>query len=226
MLNLWIAAALVMPATRVETRPVPSRLEAPASIATAFDYGCDDGTIGGTLVQRGEAYYGNRFETACATGKLTKARWMHFGYGLSGDYQFRLHLLDAACQEIAVTPILTIPGAPDAIASAEVDLTSFGWCVTNGFALLLEPLSCADAPDAQDCFPALLVDASTDGDPASHCGVLSAPSGDGRECLSPQSADGRFFDFRLRVEIACAAPGCAVAVHPGTWSQVKRLYRD
>jgi hypothetical protein len=56
--------------------------------------------------------------------------------------------------------------------------------------------------------------------------VLNAPTGDGRECLAPQSVDGRYFDFRLRVEVECAAPDCAVAVHPGTWSQVKILYRD
>ena len=48
----------------------------------------------------------------------------------------------------------------------------------------------------------------------------------GRQCLAARSSDGRFFDFSLRVEVECGASQCTAGVQPGTWSSIKRLYRD
>lgn len=193
--------------------------EAPA-IAVAQTHGCDDGASGGTLVQRGDHYYGNAFAVGCARARLMAATFTYHGHGLAGPYAFRLHLVDPACGATGVTPTLTVPGAPGGYATAEIDLASLGWCVGPEFLLLLEPLACAAA---EDCFPALAVDASSE--PVStHCAVVSVPGSIARECRQARSSDGRGFDFRLRVAVDCGAPGCTTAVQAGTWGQVKRLF--
>jgi len=98
--------------------------------------------------------------------------------------------------------------------------------VTGEFHLLLEPLTCADGPAGHDCFPAVVVDATADGDPASHCATVSASTGTHRQCFAARSADGRYFDFGLRATLRCAAPECATGVDGASWSGIKRLYRD
>jgi hypothetical protein len=222
-------AALVAPATVVyrPLSPAGAELAAPAPAATAgSEFACDDGSNGGTLVEHTEAYYGNRFATDCAAGRVLGVRFTHFGYGLQGNYAFRVHLFDAACAEVAVSDVRTIPGAPDALASVEVNLSNLGWCVSSEFSLMLEPLSCADGAAGHDCFPAVVVDASNDAEEPAHCAMVNAPTAEGRQCLAARSADGRYFDFRLRALVACSDPACATAVVPGTWTQIKRLYRD
>jgi hypothetical protein len=59
---------------------------------------CDDGSSGGTLIQRIDAYYGNRFEVPCPGARVVGVRFVHHGYGLAGPYSFRLHLFDAGCR--------------------------------------------------------------------------------------------------------------------------------
>ena len=154
------------------------------------------------------------------------ASFTHAGPALEGGIAYRLHLLDGDCHEIGVTPELSTPAAGAEPALASVDLAGFGWCVEGSFALVLEPLTCADGSAARDCSPALVVDATSDAVAEAHCAIVDAPTVDGRQCLAACSSDGRFFDFGLRVEVECAAPQCTAAVRPGTWSDVKRLYRD
>jgi hypothetical protein len=225
MLHLLVAATLASPSAIVAWRPMPG-LQAsrfPAFVSSS-EAACDDGTSGGTLVERQDSWYGNLFAAPCAAGHILAVRLTHFGYGLPGPYEFRLHLLDLACRELGVTPVLAIPGAPDLPATTSIDLSDFGWCIEGGFHLLLEPLTCADGGTGHDCFPALVVDASSDGDGPAHCAVVSAAAADGRQCFAARSADGRFFDFGLRVEVGCAAPECATAVQAVTWGRVKRIY--
>jgi hypothetical protein len=125
-----------------------------------------------------------------------------------------------------VTDVLTTPGAPDSLALTSVDLSNFGWCVQGAFHLLLEPLTCADGTIGRDCFPAVVVDATADGDPTTHCATVSAAAGLERDCFAARAADGRYFDFKLRVQVQCDVPECTSAVESATWSRLKRLYRD
>jgi len=220
---------LAVPAAfEVRTRAVPARavLASPASVTDGSEAACDDGTAGGTLVQSIDAYYGNRFAPVCQAARIESARFVHYGYGLAGPYAFRLHVVDTTCGEIGVTPVLTTAGAPDLVTTAEVDLSPYGWCVSGEFLLLLEPLTCADGPTGHDCFPAVVVDASTDGDAAAHCATVSVLAGAERQCFAARSADGRYFDFGLRVGLQCVAPECATGLEDTTWSGAKRLYRD
>lgn len=192
-------------------------------VASSGEAACDDGSAGGTLVQRADDWYGNRFAAPCTAALLHSVRFAHFGYGLPGPYAFRLHLLDASCTEKGVTPILEIEGAPDDVTTVEIDLADLGWCVESAFHLLLEPLSCT-GPTQDDCFPALVVDGTADGDGSSHCAIVSAPAATGRACFAARSADGRYFDFALRAQLDCASPQCATAVSPSTWGGLKRLF--
>jgi hypothetical protein len=226
--TLLLSTLTNLAAVTLQFRPLPAAPAAAelALVASEAAITCDDGTTGGTLVERQDHYFGNRFVTPCAAAHLTKASFVHFGPQLDGAYTYRLHLLDAACHEIGVTPELVTPAAAAAPALAEVDLGGYGWCVDGSFALVLEPLTCADGSTAHDCFPALVVDATSDAVAGGHCALVNAPTADGRQCLAARSVDGRFFDFRLRVQATCGAPECTTAVRPGTWSDVKRLYRD
>jgi hypothetical protein len=225
MLHLFLATALTSPSLAVDLRPVPSAsVWRSDAVVTSHEAACDDGTAGGTLVQQQVAWYGNRLTPPCAGARIIGASLAHFGYGLPGPYEFRLHLLDAACRQIGVTPVLTIDGAPDTPATASINLSDFEWCTEGAFHLLLEPLTCADGSQGGDCFPAVIVDASSDADATEHCGVVSTAGAAGRQCLAPRSADGRFFDFGLRVQVACAAPACATAVELVPWGLVKRIY--
>jgi hypothetical protein len=191
----------------------------------ATEVACDDATNGGTLVQRSDTWYGNRFVVPCAGARVVSARFVHLGPGVFGTCAYRLHLLDADCREIGTSIQLDVPASPVVPGEAVVDLESYGWCVAGAFALVLEPLRCADGSAGRDCFPALVVDTTSDSDAAAHCAVVGAPAADGPSCLAPRSADGRFFDFRLRVELDCAASACATAVRAGTWTRAKRLFQ-
>lgn len=216
-----LATALV--AWRPQLAP-PTPL-APAPGVAQGMAGCDDGADGGSLVQRGDTWYGNRLALACASGRLTAVEFTYFGAGLPGPYAYRLHFLDGACRVLASTAVASVPAAPDAPATVTVDVSALAVCVSADFAIVLEPLSCADGPAAGDCMPALVVDGSSDSQEAAHCGVVSTTTSGGRECLAPRSSDGRFFDFRLRAQVDCAASECTSAVAPAAWSHVKRLYR-
>jgi len=225
MLHALLMTALAT--TPVTLRPLPvdsPRTPAPMTQSVGAS-ACDDGTDGGTLVQGLGAYYGNRFVLDCASGRLTAVDFTYFGAGLAGPYSYRLHVLDNACREIGVTSVLSAASAVDAPASAQVVLPEGGWCVGQAFAIVLEPLTCSDGAGGKDCFPALVVDATSDTNPTVHCAVVSAETSIGRECLAPRSADGRFFDFRLRATVLCDAPGCITPVAPVGWSHVKNLYR-
>ena len=195
-------------------------------VAAATTIACDDGSQGGTLVERQDHYYGNRFTAPCTAARIVAASFAHAGPALEGDATYRLHLLDGACNEVGVTPVLSTPAAGAAPAPVGVDLSAYGWCVEGSFALVLEPLRCTDVTLAPDCAPALVVDATSDAAAATHCAIVAAPTVDGRQCLAARSSDGRFFDFSLRVEVECGASQCTAGVQPGTWSSIKRLYRD
>jgi len=224
-----LSSTLLATATSpVALRPVPTvaRAPAPPYLAGTAEAACDDGTAGGTLVQQRDGYYGNHFAAPCASARMLTARFVHYGYGLAGPYAFRLHLFDAACREVGATAELETPGAPDDLATVAVDLSSLGWCVTGDFQLPLEPPTCADGAAGHDCFPAVVVDASADGEAAKHCATVNLVTGGGRECFAARSADGRYFDFGLRVDVLCEAPACTSAIETTSWSQVKHLYRD
>ena len=226
MLHLFAAPLLAAALFVVRPLPPGTSAQAPALPGTDTAVSCDDGSMGGTLVQRLDAYYGNRFELACASARITSVQFTHFGAGRPGPYAYRLHLLDAACRETGVTALLTTPGAALDPATVSVDVSALGWCASGSFAVTLEPLSCADGLNGLDCFPALVVDATSDTDAAAHCGVVSTETSSGRACLAPRSADGRYYDFLLRVGIVCNDLACTTAVEPTTWSTLKRLYRD
>jgi hypothetical protein len=218
---LWVATALLSTALVV---PHPVRASPPAAgLQDTHMLSCDDGSMGGTLVQRDDTAYGNRFALGCAGGRLRRASFVHWGSGFAGPYAYRLRVLDAECRQVGVTGLLLAADAAGAPAAADVDLAAFGWCVGAGFVLALEPLTCAEVGD---CFPAVAVDASSDGDSRAHCGVVVKLGGGSQECFAPRSADGRYFDFRLRAEVDCADPLCASPVAAGTWTGVKRLYAD
>lgn len=225
--TLLLASLAHLAATTVEIRPLasPPAHHLPAPTAGAV-IGCDDGSAAGTLVEKQDHYYGNRFSAPCTGVRLTAARFTHSGPARSGGYVFRLHLLDGECREIGVTPelVTAADGAP--ATQASVDLGDYDWCIEGSFALLLEPLSTAGTGEVDDCYPALVVDATSDAVADAHCAIVNAPTADGRQCLAARSSDGRFFDFGLQVEAECGAPECTTAVEPGTWSSVKLLYRD
>lgn len=217
----WLATALAV-FRPLAAAPAPLHPAPPAVQSVAA---CDDGTSGGSLVQRGDTWYGNRLQPACASGRLTAVEFTYFGAGLTGPYAYRLHILDAECRTLATTPVWSVPGAAGAPATATVDVGALGVCVGSAFAIVLEPMSCADGDTAQDCMPALVVDGSSDAHEPEHCGVANTVTSEGRACLAPRSADGRYFDFRLRAQVDCTAPECTSAVAPADWSRVKRLYR-
>ena len=198
----WLATALVVfrPLAAPQTAAI---VPAPAVQSQSA---CDDGTNGGTLVQRGDTWYGNRLALACASARLTAVEFTYFGAGFAGPYAYRLHFLDAECRTLATTPVWSVPSASEAPATVIVDLSAIEVCVGAAFIVALEPLSCADGATAQDCMPALVVDGSSDAQESAHCGVANTATSDGRSCLAPRSADGRFFDFRLRVQADCTAP--------------------
>ena len=193
------AVAMPLLATALAVfRPLtgPPPVFAPSPPFVASSASCDDGADGGSLVQRGDTWYGNRLALSCPAGLLYAVEFTYFGAGMPGPYAYRLHVLDADCRELAVTGVLTLAGAPDAPATAQVDVASLGACVSSAFAILLEPLTCADGAAAHDCMPALTVDASSDTQEAAHCAVVSTMGSNGRECFAPRSSDGRFYDFR------------------------------
>jgi hypothetical protein len=225
MLQLVAAALLsVAPVVTVVDRSLDRAPDAAPGTTAASTSTCDDGSFGGTLVQRGDMWYGNELQPGCAAARIERVRFAHFGYGLEGPYAFRLHLLDAECRPLGVSPELAVAGAPQAPAWADVDVTALGWCVTGPFLLALEPRTCADGAAGRDCFPALVVDATSGGDGGAHCARVVVDPGSDPGCYAAQSADGRHFDFLLRVDLSCGAAECALAVAPGTWSLVKRLY--
>jgi hypothetical protein len=153
---------------------------------------------------------------------LQSVSFVYEGASTGGVDGFRLHVLDPDCKPLATTSVLSAPSGTGPM-SAEVDLESLGVCVQSGFAVTIEPLSC---PMPEDCFPAVLVDATSDADAEAHCGVVAVLAGGAPECLAPRSSDGRYFDFRLRAVVDCTHPGCVTAIRPQTWSHVKRLYGD
>src|SRR5262245_59699246 len=105
----WLAST-ILSATLFVARPLPAPIAAAAgSDALASDtvasstLACDDGTIAGTLVQPGDAAYGNRFTLGCARGHVLRATFVHFGAGFVGPYAYRLQLFDADCRPLATT---------------------------------------------------------------------------------------------------------------------------
>jgi hypothetical protein len=214
----WLAST-ILSATLVVPRPLPLAVPAAASEAVLA---CDDGTNGGTLVQPGDAAYGNRFAPGCGGGRVLRASFVHFGAGFAGPHTYRLLLLNGDCIQLAATAPLQAPDAAAAPGAVDVDLAALDWCVGGDFVVAVQPMDCTG--EAHGCFPALVVDASShSGD---HCGVVVATAATAPTCRSPQSADGRRFDFRLRVDVDCADPRCATPVASRTWSDFKRLYID
>lgn len=186
---------------------------------------CDDGTFGGTFVQQLGDWFGNSFAPGCGGGRITSVRFQHLSYGLPGPYLFRLHLLDSTCGWVGSTEVQQINASDEAPAWVDVDTEEAGWCVQGEFAILLEPLTCADPFGGEDCFPALGYDSSSSTDPGAHCALVSTQATFDRVCSSARSADGRYFDFLLRPQVQCADPACSTAVAPVSWSLLKSLYQ-
>ena len=186
---------------------------------------CDDGTIGGTLVQRLEDWYGNSFQTSCAGTRVTSVRFQHLSYGLAGPYFYRLHLVDTACATRMVTEVLEVGASAGEPSWVQVDLSAVDWCVQGEFQIYLEPLTCVTPLAGQDCFPAVVVDATSDTDPGAHCARVSTQGAFERSCAAARSTDGRYFDFVLRVELQCDSASCSTAVTPTNWTLLKSIYR-
>ncbi len=217
MLALIAALVFDASASSAALRPLP-RIESIADTAwPASSVGCDDGTDRGTLVQRGDLLYGNRLQTPCAGARLRRIAFVHAGSSTPSAY--RLHVLDAACNEIGVTPVRFTTETNAAPHLEDVDVTGHGWCVQGEFRVLVEPLNCAQA---FDCFPALVVDGGTGAD----CAEVALPAGSGRSCLTARTSDGRAFAFRIRATFDCGTPACTTATVVRTWTAAKRLYQN
>jgi hypothetical protein len=213
---MWSVLALVLQATAGFTAPMRPVMPAGVPAWTPQSNGCDDGVDRGTLVQRGDLYYGNRIEAACTGARLAAVEFVHAGITTTSAY--RIHVLDAGCHEIGVTPVLFTTN-PDASPHLEsVDLRAAGWCASAEIRVLVEPLGCSQPAD---CFPAVVVDGGTGSD----CARVAVPAPGGRSCLAARTSDGRGFAFRLRVRFDCDSAGCTTAVVPRTWSAAKQLYR-
>lgn len=208
----------------VALRPYEGPAPASSQVQSSSESSCDDGSMGGTFVQRLEDWYGNSFVAACGGGRITSVRFQHLSYGLPGPYLFRLHLVDATCGWVGSTDVLETDPSDTEPGWVEVDTEDRGWCVQGDYQVLLEPLSCMDPLGGEDCFPALAYDATSSTDPAAHCAVVSTQGTFDRACSSARSADGRFFDFVLRPQLQCDDPACSTAVAPASWSLMKSLY--
>lgn len=211
---LFLIAAMLFDAAAVH-RPLPQVENAAAVMWPASTTGCDDGTNVGTLIQRSDSYYGNRMQAPCAGARLRRIRFVHAGSATPRAY--RLHVRDAACNEIGVTPVLLTTATTNAPHLETVDIAGDGWCIQGEFRVLLEPLTC---PQTSDCYPALVVDGGARGD----CAEVAIPAGAGRTCLAARTTDGRTFAFRIRAEFDCAIPACTTATLHRTWTATKRLY--
>ena len=110
-------------------------------------------------------------------------------------------------------------------AKMSEDLAGDDWCVQGEFQIYLEPLSCVDPLAGQDCFPAVVVDATSDTDPGAHCALVNTMGTFERTCAAARSTDGRYFDFALRPELQCDTVNCSTAVTPTNWTLLKSLYR-
>ena len=206
-------------------RPYDSAASGSSEVGTSSALTCDDGTVGGTLVQRLEDWYGNSYEASCAGARVTSVRFQHLSYGLSGPYLYRLHLVDKACTTIMSTEVLQVAPSAAEPTWVQVDLAGDDWCVQGEFQIYLEPLSCVDPLAGQDCFPAVVVDATSDTDPGAHCAQVNTMGTFERTCAAARSTDGRYFDFALRPELQCDTVNCTTAVTPTNWTLLKSLYR-
>jgi hypothetical protein len=149
----------------VTLRPYDSSASSSPELGSTAALSCDDGTVGGTLVQRLEDWYGNSYEASCSGARVTSVRFQHLSYGLSGPYLYRLHLVDKACTTIMSTEVLEVAPSAAEPTWVQVDLSGNDWCVQGEFQIYLEPLSCVDPLAGKDCFPAVIVDATSDTDP-------------------------------------------------------------
>jgi len=215
MLVLIAAILFSTTAGAAALRPL-SQVEGGASTAWPSSLvGCDDGTNLGTLIQRGDLLYGNRLQSPCAGARLRRIAFVHAGS--SSPSAYRLHVRDASCNEIGVTPVRFTTATNAAPHLEEVDVADYGWCAHGDVRVFVEPLSC---PQPSDCFPAVVVDAGTGGD----CAEVAVPNGGGRSCLAARTSDGRPFAFRIRAEFECSASACITATRSRTWTAAKQLY--
>jgi hypothetical protein len=226
--GLWLVCLLLAGTGHAATtlRAYDGPAAAPTPTVAQSEEACDDGTVGGTLLQGIGDWYGNRFVASCAGERVTRVRFQHLSYGLPGPYHYRLHLVDASCTSLAATEVLQVEPADDLPAWVDVDVSEAGWCVSGEYQILLEPLTCVDPLTGDDCFPALCVDSSSTTDPGSHCAVVSTQGAFERACAAARSSDGRYFDFLLRAEVVCEDPACTTAVQPTGWSVVKSFYKS
>ena len=207
-----------------ELRPYDGSVDPTAQLQGTSATSCDDGSTGGTFVQELGDWFGNAFVAECGGGRITSVRFQHLSYGLPGPYEFRLHLVDAQCGWVGSTEVLQVDASDTEPTWVEVDTDAAGWCVQGAFQVFLEPLTTADPFGHEDCFPALVYDATSSTDPGSHCALVSTQGPLERVCSSARSADGRYFDFLLRPQVQCADPACSTAVSPTSWSLMKSLY--
>ena len=206
-------------------RPYVSSASNGSEVGSSSALACDDGTVGGTLVQRLEDWYGNSYQAPCSGARVTAVRFQHLSYGLPGPYLYRLHLVDATCATMMTTDVLQVAASTGEPTWVQVDLSGADWCVQGEFQIYLEPLTCVTPLAGQDCFPAVLVDATSDTDPGAHCARVSTQGAFERSCAAARSTDGRYFDFVLRVELQCDSASCSTAVTPTNWTLLKSIYR-
>jgi hypothetical protein len=206
-------------------RPYVGSTDPVTPLTVQAEEACDDGSVGGTLVQGVGDWYGNAFEAPCSGARVTQVRFQHLSYGLPGPYLYRLHLMDATCTLLASTGVLQVDPADAAPTWIEVDVSGAGWCVSGTYQIFLEPLTCDDPLRGDDCFPALCVDASSSTEPGAHCAQVSVQGAFERTCAAARSSDGRYFDFLLRAQVGCDDAACSTAVRSDAWSLVKSLYR-
>jgi hypothetical protein len=199
------AAAQVMELAAGEV-PEGVVVEGRSGVLDDQELSCDDGGWEGFIINTGsENWYGNLFELPCDVAHLKSIWFQHYSPGFVGPYSYNLHVLDASCTEILAVNGLTAQNAAGAIRTEVVDLESYGLCVDGDFHIMIEPLSCQDAPASQDtCYPSMLIDLSPGPNPALACSRIRIPSG---QCLQ-FTAGGNYWNYLLRATVECDAPIC------------------
>lgn len=170
---------------------------------------CDNGNPASGFYQADIYRYGNLFSLG-GGARLSHVTFAHYGFGFSGPYNYDLEMYDlASCTLVAAVNGLVAQDAANDIMVETVDLCPQNLTLAGDVIVAIDANTCASA---SDCYPDLLFDNQINVlcpyilDPATH------------ECVDISSEAGPFI---LRLEI----DNCPVPVVPGTWGNLKQLYR-
>jgi hypothetical protein len=188
----------------LELNPRPGLMGEMLEIQSDQELYCDDGSGETFLYSASENWYGNLFVLPCDVAQLKSIRFFHHGFGFAGPYDYNLHILDASCNQIAVFTGLQAQDASSTLEEEIVDLSSYNLCLDGDFMVMVEPLSCVDAPTDQDCYPSMYFDTSPGTNPANACSRIRLPSSN---CVQ-FTVGGNYGNYLLRATIDCDATIC------------------